>query len=69
MFVIYINSFAIDNYEDGFIIDLKVDICLPMAGKTFCIPEDGLTLLEEEHIPACSLSSWANLTGQFAFSS
>ncbi|XP_053390116.1 uncharacterized protein LOC128553035, partial [Mercenaria mercenaria] len=54
--------YAIDNYEDGFIIDLRVEICLPMAGKKFCIPENGLSLLNGEKIPACSLTAWKNLT-------
>ncbi|XP_053398719.1 uncharacterized protein LOC128556879 [Mercenaria mercenaria] len=54
--------YAIDNYEDGFIIDLRVDICLPIAGEKHCIPKDGLSLLEKEKIPACSLTAWSNIT-------
>jgi hypothetical protein len=60
---IYFYRYTIDNYEDGFILDLRVEICLPMDGKEYCIPSEGLLLLEDEQIPACSLSAWTNLTG------
>jgi hypothetical protein len=59
------NSYAIDNYDDGFIIDLRVDICLPFGDETHCIPKEGLTLLDKEKIPACSLAAWSNITSKY----
>ncbi|XP_053398133.1 uncharacterized protein LOC128556594 [Mercenaria mercenaria] len=58
--------YAIDSDEDGFILDLRVDICLPVDGEQYCIPEDGILLLNKEQVPACNLNAWANIT-DFSF--
>ncbi|XP_060596418.1 uncharacterized protein LOC132750445 [Ruditapes philippinarum] len=58
--------YAIDNFGDGFITNLRLEICLPIDDTKYCILPDGFVLLEDEQIPACSLTAWTNLT-DFSF--
>lgn len=45
----------------GFIVDVKVMICLPMDGKKYCIPSDeGLHLLHNQEIPICDQRALVN---------
>jgi hypothetical protein len=38
----------------GFIVDVKIIICLPLGGNPICIPDDGFHVLKHQEIPACS---------------
>lgn len=45
----------------GFIVDVKVMICLPIDGKKYCIPSDeGLHLLHNQEIPICDQRALVN---------
>lgn len=45
----------------GFVVDVKVMICLPMDGKKYCIPSDeGLHLLHNQEIPICDQRALVN---------
>ena len=57
-------SYSVGQYDDGFIFNLQVDICIPIDGDCFCIPDDGLKLLEDEKFPACSIAGLMNLTSK-----
>ncbi|KAL5015120.1 hypothetical protein ScPMuIL_009390 [Solemya velum] len=48
-------KYSIDRTGDdkGFLVDLNVGICLPIDDDPFCIPEDGVNLLEQEEIRVC----------------
>lgn len=56
--------YSVGQYEDGFIFNLQVDICIPIDGDPFCIPDDGLKLLDNEKFPACSISGLMNISGE-----
>lgn len=43
----------------GFIIDLRIDICIPMDDEIYCFPVNGFPVLNQHEIPACS----RNFTG------
>ncbi|CAG2190929.1 unnamed protein product [Mytilus edulis] len=49
-------KYKIDKLDEGkgFVIDLRIDICLPMDNDVFCIPENGLPLLDQHKILICS---------------
>ncbi|CAC5401161.1 unnamed protein product [Mytilus coruscus] len=53
--------YKIDKLEErrGYVIDLKIDICLPMDDDVYCFPENGFPVLNQHEIPLCS----RNFTG------
>ncbi|XP_063420822.1 uncharacterized protein LOC134706043 [Mytilus trossulus] len=53
--------YKVDKLEEGngFIIDLRIDICIPMDDEIYCFPERGFPVLNQHEIPACS----RNFTG------
>ncbi|XP_052083601.1 uncharacterized protein LOC127720901 [Mytilus californianus] len=53
--------YKVDKLEEGkgFVIDLKIDICLPMDAEVYCFPDNGLQVLNQHEIPICS----RNFTG------
>ncbi|CAG2211662.1 unnamed protein product [Mytilus edulis] len=53
--------YKVDKLEEGkgFVIDLKIDICIPMDDNKYCFPENGLQVLNQHEIPICS----RNFTG------
>ena len=44
---------------------MSIDVCMSIDGDDFCIPEDGLILLDQEQIPLCDLSAWQNISGNY----
>ena len=38
----------------GFIVDLLIKICLPIDSETYCIPQDGFHILQQQEFPVCS---------------
>lgn len=60
--------YKIDQMEGnkGFIVDVKVMICLPMDGKKYCIPSDeGLHLLHNQEIPVCDQRALINFKSMY----
>ncbi|KAK3612511.1 hypothetical protein CHS0354_024482 [Potamilus streckersoni] len=49
--------YSIEKYVDGFILDVDIDICIPLDGKDVCLPPDGLHILDHEKIPLCNLQN------------
>ncbi|WAR05120.1 hypothetical protein MAR_020489 [Mya arenaria] len=59
-------TYSIGKYEDGFILDLALVICIPIDNERFCIPDEGLQILDQEHLPACNLAALTNFS-DFSF--
>ena len=54
-FFLYIYSYDVKRFEEGFTVDVKLAICIPIGDDdTLCIPHDNVMhLIENEYIPAC----------------
>ncbi|KAK3589057.1 hypothetical protein CHS0354_008707 [Potamilus streckersoni] len=48
-------SYMVDQYPDGFIVDVVITLCIPVDGKAFCYPQEGLHILNMTRLPACNL--------------
>ncbi|XP_052806223.1 uncharacterized protein LOC128235441 [Mya arenaria] len=55
-------TYSVGKYEDGFILNLNLTICIPIDEERFCIPQEGLSILDNEKLPACNLAALANFT-------
>ncbi|XP_048258680.1 uncharacterized protein LOC125384202 [Haliotis rufescens] len=51
-------------YNWGFLVDLSVHTCIPIDGDSFCYPEGGMTLMNQEKIPACDANALVEFTKQ-----
>ncbi|KAL3873935.1 hypothetical protein ACJMK2_037012, partial [Sinanodonta woodiana] len=47
-------SYMVDQYPDGFIVDVVITLCIPVDGKAFCYPKEGLHVLNKARLPACN---------------
>ena len=56
----FLSRYRIKKQDLNLIVDLTLSICLPIAGESVCIPEDGIILLDRESIPACNLTAIVN---------
>ncbi|XP_046562947.1 uncharacterized protein LOC124271840 [Haliotis rubra] len=59
-----ISKFKISKYPKGFLVDLSVHTCIPIDGDSFCYPEGGMTLMNQEKIPACDANALVEFTKQ-----
>ncbi|XP_048258717.1 uncharacterized protein LOC124137708 isoform X1 [Haliotis rufescens] len=57
-------KFTISKYPKGVLVDLSVHTCIPIDGDSFCYPEGGITLMNQEKIPACDANALVEFTKQ-----
>jgi hypothetical protein len=40
--------------DQGIIVDVYITICFPLDGQLYCVPDDGIHILQNQEIPSCS---------------
>ena len=56
---------TLDPYDEGFLLDLNIRICIPFDGESFCIPDDkGIDVMAGQKVPVCSPASLAEIRGK-----
>ncbi|KAK7494165.1 hypothetical protein BaRGS_00014638, partial [Batillaria attramentaria] len=53
---------SMDPYDEGFLLDLNIQICIPFDGERICFPDDtGIDVLKEDKIPVCNPATLAEI--------
>ena len=52
----FVNRYYVDQMANGkgFIVDVKIKICLPIDSEVYCIPQNGFHLLQRQQFPVCA---------------
>ena len=57
---------TLDPYDEGFLLDLKLRICIPYDGQSFCIPDDkGVDIMVGQKVPVCSPASLTEMRSEY----
>ena len=48
--------YAINKYDEGFVIDVELSICIPFEGNMLCLPNGNtIHVIENGHVPLCKI--------------
>ncbi|KAL8609977.1 hypothetical protein ACOMHN_029470 [Nucella lapillus] len=50
------------NYDEGFLVDLNIRLCVPFDGESICFPDKaGFDVMKKQKVPVCNPASIADL--------